>query len=218
MTKSIALTRREQVLFDRLLVLGQWASQRLLPVDAIEIIGFGSFFRGKPNPKDVDLLIRHTRSNSQDFTRFQQLLDIVRRDMKYRERFDTPLAALLDRFNREPATLLPGCEDLLVEERSLFGRWIEGISWNMLSPGTIAGQVALEGPVYFTERLVKRHLPNMNIAFFLGPDEEWNEMGLRSTFVVPIWSRQQRDIRGNLEYALSPERHAAEHRTRAFRL
>ena len=51
------LTKRQSVLFERLVKLGELAVKDVLPVKVTSIKGFGSFFRGKPSPKDVDLAI-----------------------------------------------------------------------------------------------------------------------------------------------------------------
>ena len=169
MSASASLTKRQRVLHDRLLTLGNWASNRLLPIDTTQIIGFGSFFRGKPQPKDVDIVIQHTKDPTADFRRFRRLLHMATRDMVRREKFDTPQAALLDVFDERQERMLPHCDELVTQERALFATWSDGISWNMLLPQTIAGQVQVEGPEYFTTRLIRRHLPNVNVVLYLGP-------------------------------------------------
>jgi hypothetical protein len=202
--QSTSLTKRQRVLYDRLLVLGDWATNRLLPIDATQIIGFGSFFRGKPQPKDVDIVIQHTKNDSADFKRFRRMLHAVRRDMKRRETFDTPQAALLDLFDEQREPMLPNCTDLMTEERAVFASWCEGISWNMLHPQTIAGQVEVEGPEFYAKRFIRRRLPNVNVVLFLGPAQTFEKTGLRTEVSVSIWSREQRNIHANLEWVLSP--------------
>jgi len=72
---AIPLTKRQRVLLDRLLTLGNWLSEGKLPVQATEVYGFGSFFWGKAGPRDVDLVLRRSRKDTADFRLFTRLLD-----------------------------------------------------------------------------------------------------------------------------------------------
>jgi hypothetical protein len=91
-------------------------------------------------------------------------------------------------------------------ERRLFGKWIEGYSWNMLHPDTIADQVNVHSPEGYARRLIKRNLTNLNVLQFFGPHDSPAGVGLRTHATVLVWSRAQPDVRANLDRALS-EKH-----------
>src|SRR5690349_12819678 len=98
------LTKRQKVLFDRLVKLGEMASKHLLPVKVASIKGFGSFFRGKPSPKDADIVIQWIEESPR-FNAFIKLLQKVRRDVVKR-RTESPLNAFLEEFDRANAGTL----------------------------------------------------------------------------------------------------------------
>jgi hypothetical protein len=197
------LSKRQKTLFDRLVMLGRWAEDGRLPVDVAEIIGFGSFFRGKPNPKDVDLLIQRSGETTPRFQLFLKRLDVAKGD-EYQERFDKPLDAFLEIYDRSLEGQFPGFLDLS-EDRKIYETWLEQYSWRMLFGTTLAEQATCNDPEGFTKRLIKRHFPSINVPFYLRADQQPNDLGLVTSYTVLIWSRDKRDVRSNLELALSPE-------------
>lgn len=203
---TLALTKRQQVLFDRLVMLGDWASTGELPLDVLEIRGFGSFFRGTASPKDVDLFIRcHLHPPRPDFERFLKLLKTIRFDSDHDERFSTPKEALLFEHESTDTPWLPGIDNGEIERRR-FGEWLEGYSWNMLNPQTIQQELSVESPVDYMKRMVKRRLPKLSIVQFLGPqDTAERGLGIRCGFTVSIWSKERPDMRANLEALLSEQ-------------
>lgn len=202
---SMKLSSRQKLLMSRLAALGQQALDRQLPVEVTEILGFGSFFRGKQRPKDVDLLIRYARDHGRAFGAFRAILEHVAQDVSNQYDFDRPLAAFLAEYDRRHANMLPGLVSV-DEERDLFQRWLEPYSWPMLFPKTVADACAWDDPCGFTRRLLRRTLPNVNVAYFIFADMAPEELGLRAGFTELIWSRDKPDIGTNILAALAPEK------------
>ena len=201
---DIKLSRRQKVLLARLTSLAESANSRKLPVEVLEILGFGSFFRAKENPKDVDLLIRCTREN-QPFSLFRQILEHICREVQYQHDFDRPLEAWLTVFDSKHRDMLPGVVSL-DEERALFADWLAPYSWPMLFPKAVEDLPAWDDPIGFTRRLVRRTLPNLNIAYYIYPETTPDQIGLRAGFTELVWSRGQPDVRQNVLDALAPSR------------
>ena len=159
MSKPFVLTARQRTLFDRLVTLGNWATAGKFPFRITEILGFGSFFRGKSTPRDVDLVLRVQRPDYiPQFARFIELLNEIRSDPAFQNKFSGPREALLDVLKRRSGKLLPGFED---SDRSpaLYGSWLEGYSWSMLFPRTIHAECAITSPDGFARRLLRREFP-----------------------------------------------------------
>lgn len=193
------LTKRQRVLLDRLLGLGNWLSEERLPLQVTEVYGFGSFFRGKPNPRDVDLVFRRA-DDTAEFRLFSKLLHKATYDEGPRK-FPTPQAALLSVVDRRCSGCLPGMDDTK-RLRCLFGQWISGYSWAMLC-ARLSRYGSLPTSVDITERLVKRHFRGLSVATWLGSKETIKNSALRAGFSVLVWSREQSDIRSNVEIALA---------------
>lgn len=199
------LTSRQKLLLSRLVALGQEARDRRLPVEVVEIIGFGSFFRGKERPKDVDLLIRCTREFSRAFAAFRTILETVARDPRNQIEFDRPLPAFLDEYDKRHAGMLSGL-DLGDDERDLFASWLEAYSWPMLFPKSVAEACGWDDPFGFTRRLLRRTLPNLNVAYYIYPETTPEQIGLRAGFTEMIWSRESPDMEANVLEVLQPHR------------
>jgi len=199
------LTARQSLLLSRLVNLAELALDRRLPIDVLEILGFGSFFRGKARPKDVDLVIRCTRGPGHKFVPFSTILRHLCSDLRYQAEFNRPLGAFLDEFDRRHANMIPGLVSL-DEERSLFSEWLEPYSWSMLFPKSVADPSGWEDPAGFARRLLRRKLPNLNVAYYIFPDVTPEQVGLRAGFIESIWSRERPDIEANVLDTLEPER------------
>lgn len=59
-------SKRRQVLANRLGQLGKTLKTAILPVEVYEIWGFGSFFRAKERPNDVDIVVKYKKSGTSD--------------------------------------------------------------------------------------------------------------------------------------------------------
>jgi predicted nucleotidyltransferase len=202
---NMKLTSRQKLLLSRLVALGQDSLDRRLPVEVIEILGFGSLLRGKTQPKDVDLLIRCTREYGRAFASFRNILEPLCRDVRYRYDFDRPLAAFLDEYDRRHADMLPGLVPV-DEERALFSQWLEPYSWHMLFPKSFGALYGWDDPFGFTRRLLRRTLPNLNVIYYIYPDTTPEQIGLRAGFTEVIWSREQPDMEQNCLNAMAPDR------------
>lgn len=196
-------TDRQQVLFDRLVTLGEWATSGELPLKVLEITGFGSFFRGKPRPHDVDLILRVQRPDHlPEFDRFVALIYSIRNDWDLEDLCPNPTDAVHHLHSARDQRVL-GVTDRDVRR---FGRWLGGYSWKMLRPQTIMQDLGLAAPEEYAKRMVKRELPNLNVIEFLNPNENQPRMvGLRCGFTVSIWSANAPDTASNLDRLLSDQ-------------
>jgi len=200
------LSDRQKLLIERLIEFGRMASERELPFDVVEILGFGSFFRGKERPKDVDLFLRCERQPLRtDFVRFIGLLRKVRYDPEYQGAYETPKEAMRVLYERSDAPRLPGFNDGELEQQR-FCEWLDGYSWNMLYPQTIHEQAGMNLPDDFAKRLVRRRVPNLNVVSFVNHDDPAPMSALRCGFTVSVWSKDRLEVSTNLAELLSPER------------
>jgi predicted nucleotidyltransferase len=194
------LTDRQQLLFSRLVTLGEWATNRKFPLRVLEIIGFGSFFRGKPRPNDVDLVLRV--ENSDRATELKRLVDLVRslrKDWDLQEKFESPSAAISELVMVKDQRV----SDISDVDIDLFLWWIDGYSWNMLFHQDYVGGYDYLSSHGISKRLIKASLPNLNVVLFVGPKEPDKPVGLRCGFTVSIWSQDRPDTSANLSEVLA---------------
>lgn len=200
----IMLTDRQELLIERLVGLGLLAESGELPLDLVEIRGFGSFFRGKPRPKDVDLVVRcHRRPHRPDFARFLELLKKIRFDQTYEDQYATPKEALDAAYRQSDRPRLPGFDDSDVELRR-FREWLNDHTWNMVHAKTISDDSRINSSEEYAKRMVKRRFPNLNIMDFLNATDSRD--CIRHGFTVQVWSRERSDVRANLAELLSEDR------------
>ena len=193
---AIKLTTRQRLLMKRLVRLGDMANDNELPVRPTEIRGFGSFFRGKPRPHDVDLLIKEDfRTKKPEFECLIKVLKRINYDWDLENQFQTPRDAIAE---------LVSTQDLRISEIAdldieLLKRWISPYSWNMLRPQTMAAQSAFDSPRAYTNRMLKGELPNINVLSFMGPSDGDKLLGMRCGFTVRVWSIENPDTKANLD-------------------
>lgn len=197
------LSSRQKVLFDRLASFGEWIESKKLPINVKEVFGFGSFFRGKASPKDVDLLVVYHAELTPEFAHFLRLLEIIRKKTAFQGKYDTPKDALIAQLRREAETGSP--ETSNVEEGVLlFESWLEKYSWSMHFPAAWYDQLAVTNLEEFTRRLVRRHFANLNVVRYCRYNPDFDEtIGLRCGFKVSVWNEDQTDIAVNLGHLLS---------------
>ena len=195
------LTDRQQILFDRLVTLGEWVMDGELPLTIFEITGFGSFFRGKPRPRDVDLIVRIQHSERlPEFDKFVEVLKSFRNDLDLEDQHQTPHAALVQMISARDKRIA----DIPENNLRKYLNWIESHSWNMLRPQTMHGQSALESPTDYAKRMIKKRLPNLNIFAFCNRDDtDSRPSWLRCGFTVCIWSHKRPNTKENLVNLLS---------------
>lgn len=198
------LTDRQEVLIERLVGLSGLAASVALPLDVLEIRGFGSFFRGKGRPKDVDLIFRcHRRPHRPDFARFLELLKKIRFDQTYQDRYDNPRDAMDAAYRASDQPRLPGFDDSEVEQ-ARFRDWLHGHTWNMLHARTMFDDSRITSSEEYAKRMVKRLFPNLNVMDFLNATDSHD--CIRHGFTVQVWSRECPDTRANLADLLSEDR------------
>lgn len=199
------LTDRQQLLIERLVGLGELAASSELPLDLVEIRGFGSFFRGKPRPKDVDLIVRcHRRPHRPDFARFLELLKKIRFDQTYEDQYAKPQEAIDAVYQQSDQPRLPGFDDSEVERRR-FCEWLHGHTWNMLHARTFSDDSRINSSEDYAKRMVKRRFPNLNIMEFANANDTSRD-GIRHGFTVQVWSRERPDVRATIADLLSEDR------------
>lgn len=200
----IDLTKRQRVLFERLVGLAPLIQSGGVPLVVVEVLGFGSFFRGKTDARDVDLMFRCRRHPPRpDFARFSTLLEKIRYERAYQEQFASPEEAIDAAYRAADSPRLPGFDDSEVE-RTRFRDWLHGHTWNMLHAKSIHDESRIKSPEEFARRGVKRHLPNLNVMQFLNEDD--SRHAIRCGFTVRLWSSEHPDIESLLAEALSEER------------
>ena len=196
-------TSRQKLLFDRLVQLGELATNDKLPSKILEITGFGSFFRGKPKPTDVDLFIRYERLNHKpEFKKFRSLISGLFGVDDVQDTYETPKDAIVGLSESSHSLFV----DVNANELQSFLAWIEGYSWSMLCPQTLAVQLAIEGSLHYSYRMLKRLLPNLNIAVWVDPNETGRKPGgLRCGFSESIWTPERVDVTSTVMQILSDE-------------
>ncbi|QDT24353.1 hypothetical protein [Gimesia chilikensis] len=196
------LTKRQKTLFDRLVTLGEWANTGELPYHPLEILGFGSFFRGKRNPNDIDLIFRIPKEHLPEFDEFVQLLYEIRNDWDLEERNANPHDALVELRTNEDQRVANFSDSVFRK----YLNWIKPYSWNMLRPNDIHQHNEIASPYAYSKRMIKMNLPKLNVVSYLSPEEEkMKRDGLRCGFVVSIWSKDSPDTVSNLKRLLSEE-------------
>jgi hypothetical protein len=198
----LELTKRQKTLYDRLITLGEWANTGELPYHPLEILGFGSFFRGKQKPRDVDLIFRIPKEHLPEFDEFVLFLREIRYDRALAKRHTKPHGALTELRNNEDPRAAHFSDGVFRK----YLNWINPYSWNMLRPNDIQKHFEFASPIDYAKRMINKDLPNLNVVSYLGPDEEkLKRDGLRCGFVVSIWSKNSPDMVSNLKRLLSDE-------------
>ncbi len=201
------LTKRQKTLLDRLVTLGTWVADGRLPVQVTEVYGFGSFFRGKTQPRDVDLVLRRSSEDTGDFQLFSKLLDEAAYG-DFADECSTPQEAMLRVFDQHYSGDQADVADIPVR-RHLFEEWIEGYTWGMLFDPTYHRQLTLRSATEISRRLIKRRLPNLNVAEWLTPGRPIEQWGMAAGFSVIVWSQEKPDIRTNVQMALAQDQRRA---------
>ena len=195
---------RRIVLQKRLIEFCKAASLEELPFNVVQILGFGSFFRGKESPKDVDLVLRVDR-RPERFALFCELVKKVRFTSDYEKAFPSPCQAMLHESTSEvPASKWPvGQRERLT---SLYSQWLEAYTWNMLHPHNDADHFALIGPDNFARRLIRRRFPKLNIIEILDEAAEPHiPLHIFHGFEVTVWTKESPDAAATLGTLLADD-------------
>jgi hypothetical protein len=189
---------RRAVLRHRLIEFGKAAEQGELPFDVLQILGFGSFFRGKESPQDVDLVLRVDR-RPERFALFRELIEMLRFTPHYEDAFATPREALLHVCTTKASAIKWPARQ---PERfiKVYSEWLEGYAWNMLHAKTDADHYALMSPDHFARRLISRRFPKVNVVEFLDEGAEPHvPLHIFHGFEVSIWTKDAPDTAAALD-------------------
>lgn len=205
MLTSINLSKRQQLLINRLQNLEK-SLQEELPVMITDIIGFGSFFRGKKNPKDVDLTVRYSNINP-IYTVFKDKIKEIEYLYNNGVKFNSFKEAFIYIFNRK--------ENFHLDKQFLdiFCNWLDNIPWNEITKGYDS---ILYNHERLTKKILERKLPFIKIEIPFNcveinhsNEEENFKNKNRSSFVSAyyclIWTKHKSNIISNiLEIFSSP--------------
>lgn len=186
-----SFSKRQAALNQRLEALCSRAEKEDLPIIVEEVWGFGSFFRLKERPKDLDLGVKYS-----DFhPLWQKFNDVIEKVLSARW---------------ESTTSYPSPGDALREELSksndgavlwsTFSAWIEGLTWDAMARGIIPEEAYNWDIV--TRRMLTRNLPGAKVMTFAKVGEKFH---LATEAVLLIWSRSKPDVKSNLLVAFSPK-------------
>lgn len=181
-----------------------------------EIWGFGSFFRAKERPNDVDIVIKYKKSGSKDllyhlfYDFMQKAREAYRKEGYDDSRFPTPKDALSyclsasrewkfhPDFDSKYELEFPSDEAMRASVISILDNWIEGITWNMIYKETVP--IAAYTRDVLTRRVIQRDLPGIRVS-----PGGFVEVGERPPIwpdkLHLIWSKENPDVRKNLEKA-----------------
>ena len=186
------MTKRQAILLDRLVVFCERCGSPDLPLAVVRVLGYGSFFRGKERPGDIDLAVV-TGGKHPLFDRFTE---IVRNDLgDYRP--DLALAG------RMKALAASHPDPAVADAADLFAGWLEGMTDNMLyGQQTILGNLLKYSPAFFVDRMLHASLPGIR-AKLTNHEESHVAQVVHEVWTPPttdvravigrIWERDQRD-------------------------
>jgi hypothetical protein len=202
MGAALMAASRRAVLRDRLIALGKAAEQQELPFDVLQILGFGSFFRGKQSPKDVDLVLRVDR-RTERFTVFRELVEKLQADPSYEEAFETPRKAMLHLCSTDAAvTRWPA--ERREWSAARYSEWLAAYSWNMLHPRTEKQYFALMGTDAYAIRVMRKRFPNININAIITDDDGTNAtLAVWHGFEVVVWTKDATNVSATLAMLLT---------------
>lgn len=185
-------SKRQIELIGRLETLCQRSAAEILPVRIEEVWGFGSFFRLKERPRDLDLAIKFVDDNKDLWKIYEEKISEALH-MAWNKRADFPqpadalLAVLQDTSNG-------------MELWKVYSKWAAYLTWSMIDQQYFPGMAY--GWDTITKRVLTEGLPRVNIAELRTVG---GEFGLVTEAVMLVWSRSKQDVRSNIASALSGE-------------
>jgi hypothetical protein len=169
------MTSRQSVLLGRLVTFCERCGSPDLPLRIDRVYGYGSFFRGKERPGDVDLIA----TLGDQHPLFPKFRDLMGQYVIEAQGFRTP-AARMDLYadvHEEPE---------VVRARPLFVSWLKGFSEHKLfAPGLPLWM----SPVLYTDHLLRASLPGIKVRLTV-PDRQHHIQ-----VVHEVWSPEHRDVR-----------------------
>jgi hypothetical protein len=182
-SKASSLTKRQAVLLDRLVTFCERCGSSGLPFQVLKVIGYGSFFRRKERPGDVDLFVI-TGENHALYERFEEMVKggLVRRGKRL---------APADRM-RLIASSHP--DSAVSEAAGMFSEWLDGFSDAMLyDHKSIVDRLFAYHPQRFATRMLHAGLPGIRARL----DRDYPRPA--SEVIHEIWSPQSPNVTKSVE-------------------
>lgn len=188
------LSTRQRSLLKQLERVVKTAQETELPMEVLEILGFGSFFRNKRNAKDVDIKIEYGKEH-QFFVPFCDLMKTISENARQND-VDSTHPTPYDLFDKLIADRLKENDnkEFLEEFQRICGNWLQGITWNMLyneEYNSVLDRHRL------TDRILKRSSRNVIISHGIGR--------LLTNTIFSVWSTKKPDFKENIRQIFSPE-------------
>jgi hypothetical protein len=178
-----ALTKRQSVLLDRLVTFCERCDSRDLPIRILRVLGYGSFFRGKDRPGDVDLFLV-TGENHPLFDRF---VSIVKGKPHRRYQELVPAERMRSIAGKD-------ADPMVAEAAGVFSSWLEGFSHAMLyEHKTFIDELFAYNPERFARRVLHGKLPGIRATLDRDTPEPYSKV------THEIWTPERPDVRGAVE-------------------
>lgn len=187
------LNPRQKQLKQRLEIFCNRIQREQFPLFIKEVWGFGSFFRLKDKPRDIDLVLKSSGINP-IYKRFE---DIFKKSLSKTSEYNLPKDAFLDTAKLELT------KKDFEEHSSLFVSWIEHYTWNMIFGGILSIPEMVVNESDITKRVLIKELKGIQIFQIISHDKSLDS--LRAENINLIWSDTKPDTSSNLEVLLSPE-------------
>lgn len=200
--RSLKLSERQVLLLEHLVKFCGRCGSPDLPLQIVKVIGYGSFFRGKERPGDVDLFVVTGREHPL-YERFRSL---VKSELSRRRASSKSPS---DRMRRIAAS---DPDPAVAQAAGMFAGWLEGFSDAMLfDHKSIVDELFALDPQRFARRILHAGLPGIKAQL----DRDIGEPV--SKVVHEIWSPQQTDVRSTVEQIwLSDQRPTLTSELRSF--
>lgn len=171
-------TKRQRVLFGRLETMIDRVSAGPLPLVIREIWGFGSFFRQKASPRDLDLQVLYAGCTPE-----YAIFDRVMARLLQLRTAETPIETL----HQIRAEIPPSAVGFME-------KWVGLFSWGMLSAHL--AHIFVYSAEALTHRLLKEGLPKLSLHFAQADRTDHDGTDHPVFF---LWSREKPDLRANLQ-------------------
>lgn len=183
---QLKLSPRQATLLKRLELVCERVATKPLPVFVEEVWGFGSLFRAKERPGDLDLLMKYSDRNPL-YDLFRALMD---KALKHHKQFSTPSEALSHVMHLETN------DSRTLQLLSVFSDWLDGITWKKVYSGFIPGLCYSWDTL--TKQLLTKAIPRVSIQL-AGVTEN---IHLKAESMVLLWSKSKPDVQYHLSQAL----------------
>jgi hypothetical protein len=180
--KASIVSKRQAVLLDRLATFCDRCGSPDLPVQVSEVIGYGSFFRGKESPNDIDAVV----VAPEDHPLFEKFIAIVR-DQISRMHVASPAEEMLRIAAEHPDPQVAG-------SARLFSDWLKGMSFETLFEArNILQQMTRYEALRFAERILGDGLPR--IRFHVHRRDDFTTAKVKHV----VWTPDRPDVGANVE-------------------